>query len=159
MAYCVFPAGSSSNSPRGMATFGDYLYYCNFNKDSIFAVAKDGSTVSSPTELTYTLDDATDVDGCTDVHFYIGTVLVCYKCYRGWCACHNYHVAILFYLAAFGGKVLFSSCFFLLLLLLLATLLRLITSTFLDWFLPNLVTITLTLGELCHMTSKRSKVM
>ena len=40
------------------------------------------------------------------------------------------------YLAAFGGKVLFSSCFFLLLLLLLllllATLLRLITSTFLD---------------------------
>ena len=34
-----------------------------------------------------------------------------------------------YYLAAFGGKVLFSSCFF---LLLLATLLRLITSTFLD---------------------------
>ena len=63
-----------------------------------------------------------------------------------------------FYLAAFGGKVLFSSCF-LLLLLLLATLLRLITSTFLDWFLPILVTIALTLGELCHMTSKGSNVM
>ena len=64
-----------------------------------------------------------------------------------------------YYLAAFAGKVLFSSCFFLLLLLLLAPLLRLITSTFLDWFLPNLVTITLTWGELCHMTSKGSKVM
>ena len=75
IVYYVFHTGSSSNSPRGMATFGDYLYYCNFNQDSLFAVAKDGSTVSSPTELTYTLSDGGTLDGCTDVHFYIGTVL------------------------------------------------------------------------------------
>ena len=59
-----------------MATYKDDLYFCDFGLDNLYKIAKNGMEAMA-SAVTVTIDGSpvgTSLDGCSDIHFYIGNL-------------------------------------------------------------------------------------